>query len=152
MRYTWSELSKEQVEEIRILCPPGEYRIIKPSLLSSYFAEPLIAKSDSFLIVASGIPDGVVYYMVNINRLDGDEIDQQPFGFVVSGTHHVPPSGCYIHHGEWEGRTTKAPSGFFDYVTMSGVGNCYPISELPTKPSGRLDEFTEITSTLTTET
>ena len=32
-------------------------------------------------------------------------IDQEPFGFaIISG--EVQASGCFIHHGNWEGRTT----------------------------------------------
>jgi len=46
-----------------------------------------------------------------------------------------------IHHGDWENRTTNPPQQFWDHLIVSGIGNYYPLSELPSKTSGRIQEL-----------
>jgi hypothetical protein len=47
--------------------------------------------------------------------VDGDKIDIEPFGLI---SHSTGPAayGVFIHHGHWDGRTTKAPGNFAEHV------------------------------------
>lgn len=80
--------------------------------------------------------------MVNINRIDQTNraIDQEAFG-IAFRSDDTTTSGCLIHHGQWENRTSKPPQRFWDAVAASGIGNCYHIQELPVATSGTLSEL-----------
>ncbi len=115
--------------------------VMIPVLFPNY-PQMLLDRSDSILLVASDSPSGTTYYMVNIHRVDDRDlaIDQEPFGLAFFADEPAP-SGCFIHHGNWFGRTTYPPQEFWRHIVESGIGNCYPISELPQKPFGRLEEL-----------
>ena len=68
------------------------------------------------------------------------EIDQMPFGigFIDSAT---VGSGVLVQHGNWEHRTTSAPSGFYERVAASGLGTVYPLTVLPSSNSGMINEL-----------
>jgi hypothetical protein len=80
--------------------------------------------------------------MVNVNRVDFRDgaIDQEPFAlaFFAQGP---APSGCFIHHGEWFGRTDPPPPEFWQHLQASGLGTCYPLASLPHQQSGPLHEL-----------
>jgi hypothetical protein len=122
-----------------------QYAVIEPAkvqeLMPSFPVE-LLDKSDSVLIVASGDPGRIAYYMVNINRVDRKDsaIDQNPLGVAFIGDESLP-SGCFVQHGEWEGRSCTPPTDFWDYIEESGLGRCYPISELPPNRSGPINDL-----------
>lgn len=59
----------------------------------------------------------------------------------VSGSNPLT-SGVLTQHGDWAGRTTTPEEAFWTHISSSGIGDCYPISELPDKPSGSLNELT----------
>jgi hypothetical protein len=80
--------------------------------------------------------------MLNGHRVDqpAKAIDQMPFGFIdTSG--QAPSSGCLIQHGNWPERTTKPPDQFWTHLNASGLGHCFPISELPQQQSGAISEL-----------
>jgi hypothetical protein len=86
--------------------------------------------------------------MVNGNRVEqpsrrepSGAIDQQPFGIAFTGDSPVV-SGCLIQHGNWSGRTTPPPSGFGPHVQASGIGNIYPLLEMPSTPSASIHDLT----------
>lgn len=143
-KYDWFDISKQQREEWEALCPVNEFRVIKPLDLPSILPRALTDKFNSVLIMASGsIDNTVVYYMANGNRVDSSagQIDQQPFGLAFVGPDPIP-SGSLVQHGDWEDRSTTPPDEFWQYVSASGLGNIYPISELPPSDSGELSDLT----------
>ena len=145
-KYSWFNVSNVQRKEFEELCPVNEFRIVKPSELPSIIPEELRNKFDSVLIVASGSSsNNVAYYMINGNRVDfkDNSIDQEPFGLAFIGE-IAAASGSLIHHGDWKNRTTEPPDEFWDYVSASEIGNCYPLSELPTEPSGSIKDLNVI--------
>jgi hypothetical protein len=143
MKFDWSEMTEDKVKTIRALCPPDEYRVLSPTACTGLFPPTLLVKFDSVLLVGSGISGtNCVVYMMNGHRLDAkdDSIDQQPLGFACVGDSPTT-SGCLIQHGDWNNRSTPIPNEFFDYLRASQLGNCYPITELPAKPSGPLSDL-----------
>jgi hypothetical protein len=140
----WSYISTSGIDRAACerLCPVGEYRVVGRDAIPPFIASGHRAKADSALIVASGSPDGVMMFMVNVHRVDRKAvaIDQDPFAIVFNGP--TPAlSGCSIHHGDWLGRTTTPPPQFWTALAESGIGNCYPFSELPSKPAGPISEL-----------
>lgn len=142
-KYDWFDISNEQRTEWERLCPVNEFRIVRPDQLPSIIPRALTQKYDSVLIIASGsVSKDVAYYMVNGNRVDfkPQEVDQMPFGVAFVGNSAVA-SGSLIQHGRWSKRTTKPPPEFWTYVSSSGIGNCYPLDELPNSPSGSIQDL-----------
>jgi hypothetical protein len=139
---TWFDGSDEDAQEWKDLCPENEFRVVKASQLPKIVPSRLLDKADSALVIASGTASGDVVYMLNINRVDQTDraIDQEAFG-IAFRSDDTTTSGCLIHHGQWENRTSKPPQCFWDVVAASGIGNCYPIPELPVAKSGTLSEL-----------
>ena len=143
MQYNYFETHDENREEWESLCKPGEYCIVSPELIPGPLPIGLTQKFESVLLTASGVPDSdAVFYMLNGQRVDAraGEIDQQPFGFYFTGS-VASPSGCLVQHGDWTDRSSEPPSQFWDHMAASGVGNCYPLPEMPDSPTGRLGEL-----------
>lgn len=141
-KYDWFDISDQDKKDWEEICPVNEYRILKPEDFPNVLPESLVDKYDSIFIMASGSSNGVAYYMANGNRVDfmDSAIDQQPFGLAFVGS-DVIPSGSLIQHGDWEGRTTYPPPEFWEHISCSGIGNCYPLSELPTSNSGSIEDL-----------
>jgi hypothetical protein len=143
MNYSYFDISAENFEGWRSLCPIGEYRVISPGSVPSIVPAGLTRKADSIIIAASGTHGGTAIYMVNINRVDhrAQAIDQQPFLLAFVGTLPVG-SGVLVHHGNWTDRTTKPPTEFWQHIQQSGIGSVWPIDTLPTYHAGSLSELT----------
>jgi len=141
-KYDWFDISNQDKKEWEKICPVNEYRILKPKDFPKVLPQSLTDKYDSIFIMASGSADGIAYYMANGNRVDFNDnaVDQQPFGLAFIGPDTIP-SGSLIQHGDWEDRTTNPPDEFWEYITCSGIGNCYPLSELPTSESGSIEDL-----------
>lgn len=146
MKYKWFEISHENREEWESLCPPNEYRVVDPTLLPSIIPIALKNKLNSALIIASGEANGIVFYMINLMRVDTKDaaIDQQPFGLAFVGDTPIP-SGCLIDHGNWQGRTIKPPSDFWSLISKSGIRSVYPLAEMPRNSFGNIRDL-QVTS------
>jgi len=141
-KISWFDTTAEDLETWKVICPPDEFRVINPDDLPPVVPCGLVDKADSIFVVASGTESGTVIYMANLHRVDKNDysIDQEPFGIAFLGN-DTTTSGCIIHHGKWDDRTTKPPTDFWDHISASGIGNCYPISELPQTKEGKIDEL-----------
>jgi hypothetical protein len=64
--------------------------------------------------------------MYSANRVDqsASHIDIQPFGLIV---HSSGPgaSGVFLQHGNWDGRSASPPTGFWESVDASGIGDYF---------------------------
>lgn len=83
-----------------------------------------------------------VYLVINNYRVDFNtkSIDQQPFA-VVSHSTGMGSVGCFVNHGNWEGRSFAPPPDFWVRVAESGVGNYFFSVLPPGKLAGGLDEL-----------
>jgi len=84
----------------------------------------------------------------NINRIDEEKkvyvIDQdQWFLGWHYGESEPSPSGALFQHGHWEGRTEPLdiPKPWIRNVLDSGLNEYIPVSTLPIKPSGSVEEL-----------
>ncbi len=145
MKFNWFDTSQIDREKWNETCQQGNFTVIEPSQLGELMPTfPLVVldKSDSVLILASGGPGGVAYYMANINRVDDKkrEIDQHPLGLAFIGDEPLP-SGCLVQHGDWPGRSVRPPPEFWNHIQASGLGTCYPVTEIPNKTSGTINDL-----------
>lgn len=140
----WSYINTSGIERAacEALCPVGEYRVVGRDAIPSFIPSGLRSKADGALEVASGSPSGTMMLMVNMHRVDQKDraIDQEPFAIVFNGP-TAALSGCIIHHGNWPNRTASPPPEFWQAMAASGLGNCYPFSELPPNAAGPISEM-----------
>jgi len=104
-------MPEDSFSEWESLCPPNHYKIIKPSELPAPIPDALKDKCSHAVMISSGVVGtSTVWCMVNLNRLDKKDnaIDQEPFIYAVRDGEFLP-SGCIVHHGDWEGRTVALP-------------------------------------------
>jgi hypothetical protein len=146
MRYDYFDISAELHATWNQLCPVNEYRVLPAGELPSILPATLLGKVNSVLLMASGTPNGVVYYMANLNRVDARDqaIDQQPFGLAFLGTLPVD-SGCLIQHGNWNDRTSYPPPEFWNHIQASGIGSVYPVAVLPSDSAGPIESLAHTT-------
>jgi len=86
--------------------------------------------------------------MININRIDEKhgvyylDQDQQILAWHY-GKKEPSPSGALFSHGSWKGRTERIdlPKEWIESVINSNMDEHIPISTLPIKPSGSIDEL-----------
>ncbi len=123
---SWLNLRSEQQDELDLLLRPPGWRLVPGSELPSVFPDSFRAKIDSALVIAQQTSTGGTYLAFSANRVDlrAQAIDIEPFGVIVHST-GPSPSGVFIHHGSWEGRTEYPPPAFWDEVSKSGVGQYF---------------------------
>jgi len=139
---TWSkfDVSKDTIEKLQTDCPPGTYCTkIPDELPAGILPDDLLRKCPSVLITNSGTPQGDNYLFLNLNRLDGNKIDQMPF--VVVQYHDSTVSSGFLrqhskhHHGE---RTISLPSDFDPNAT--GLYQ-YQLTTMPNNPTGMMEDI-----------
>jgi len=159
---SWISLNAEQKEELKGLVsrPPdgvttgAYYRVLPQDEIPSVFPAAFREKCDHAVMMVSDVTEGTRFtgeavastvVVCNAQRVDtrAGAIDQEPFAIAVVGDEPAP-SGVFVHHGSWEGRTeTALARGFWDYVEESGVGDCFPFQDLPEGAAGPLDDLRE---------
>lgn len=94
------------------------------------------------MLIASPTSTGGIYLVFNNYRIDYKTgmIDQQPFA-IIPHTTGMASMGCFVNHGDWEGRSFAPPADFWVHVRESGVGNYFFSLPLAGKISGSLDEL-----------
>jgi hypothetical protein len=140
-------LTADKAHEIKSLCPsdPSEpwFKVIPQEQIPGVFPESFRAKLDHAVVMGSGDANGMVYLVINAQRVDqkATAIDQEPFGIVFDNG--MPSeSGVFIHHGGWHGRTESGvPPAFWNHVAASGIGNYYPPPSLPPDSAGSLHDL-----------
>jgi hypothetical protein len=121
---TWVRLTADQQEGLTNLSQAPGWRIVPTKELAPVLPPGLVPKLDAVMVVADRTSTGGVYLMLNTLRVDGEELDQQPFGVIVSST-GASSSGVWVDHGRWEGRTVDLPDDFLDTVDNSTIGSYY---------------------------
>lgn len=146
MKYSSHPLADGHVNEFNALCPLNEFRVYAPDQINSGLLQSvpqgLWDKSDNLLLMSSGSAVATAYCMINCSRFDdrANEIDQEPIFFAHYGG-EPRLDRIIIHHGDWPGRTIPVPPDFHSYLTTSGLGNYYPLSNLPTSTAGPIIEL-----------
>jgi hypothetical protein len=123
-KVNWVLLNAEQQEGLTRLSKSPGWRIVPTKELTPVLPPRLVPKLDSVMVIAEPTSTGGVYLMLNTFRVDGEEIDQQPFGVIVSST-GASSSGVWVNHGRWEERTVDLPDDFLDVIGNSTIGSYY---------------------------
>ena len=102
MKFNWFNIDAEQRSAWASFCPENEYRVVPSDKLPGPLPRALTGKFDSVFVAASGSPPGVVYWMLNGNRVEqptrrnpSGAIDQQPFG--ADTLHRPHPRRQLLH-------------------------------------------------------
>lgn len=142
MKWNWSQLSEEQMQYFRDICPDYQYRVFQPESELPGISKRLTEKCSMMMIAASGDSTGRVFYMANLLRPDSNDkkgvaVDQMPFGFVFDAASPLL-SGALIQHGDWDGRTTYPPVSAWDGIVDSDY-SCYTkLSLVPPASAGSI--------------
>ena len=140
MWFDWNPTPADQLKDLGELCPSGEYRVVSADKLPEGILSPTLEpKIHSVLMMSSGdATTGRLYMMLNYNRIDGDEIDQMPYGIAYDGDTPIV-RGVLVQHGDYDdNRTTELPPDFYEFVSKSGI---YPLQEMPTDQSGYVSDL-----------
>ena len=123
---SWINLTPAQQREIDQHSIKSGWKILPRETLPSFFSSDFREKLDSAMMIAAPTSTGGTYLVYNALRVDikDSAIDQEPFSIIVHSS-GPSPSGMFIHHGNWEGRTYNPPKVFWDQVRESGVGNYF---------------------------
>jgi hypothetical protein len=128
------------------LCGDNAYAVVNANRIPAPLPSGLLEKCDTALVLRSGSlgnGDKIVYIMANLNRIDGNKIDQMPFAIgIISGSNFT--SGTLAHHGSYDaGRTSPASPTSRSYVTLTlgqqaKFANNFSFQELPMAGTGSL--------------
>lgn len=118
--------------EARVSSGDG-FRVIGKAEFPNCVPARLSDKFDSAVQVVSGSGTEDACLVLNFRRVDGNDLDEHPFGiFVVSGS--AAPSGAFLDHGNWPDRTTPIEPAFAQHISSSGIGDYF----LANPPAGKL--------------
>lgn len=139
MKYDWLPKPALDVSDLWSLCQPDCFVVVRAADLPSGMLPPsLLDKCESAFVMCSGTANGRYYFMVNLNRTDGREIDQNPYCIAFTSA-DFDSSGILVQHGSYSSdRTMPLPDDFDTYVRGSGV---YPLATLPPHPNGRIGDI-----------
>ena len=93
------------------LCLPNQFRVLDvPTALGYGLIPPGMDGVNSVIVGASGSTSGTIMYFSNICRIDGSEIDQEPyFELFQCGSMTASLYGIF-HHPHFTGRTETLES------------------------------------------
>jgi len=129
-------------EEWNEICPPMEYRIISATEAYSLGIVPIgLTNINSVAIGASGSTDSTIMYFANYFRVDGTEIDQEPyFELYESGSTESSLYGIF-HHANFEGRTETLNVSELSKISASGSTTDIQFTAKPDNNAGTLEEL-----------
>lgn len=137
-------LTNAQRAEIKERVGQPGWRRLHPDEAPSFLPDSLRNRSAEIVEVTAQTSTGGAVVMYNAHRIDAPDMskDHEPFIVTIheSGT---STAGHFVHHGDWEGRTTPInfPSDFSGVVTSSGVAEYYRAQPSSGSSSGPLFEL-----------
>jgi hypothetical protein len=141
MKFSRYDRPYDEYAKWQRICSEGTWATTEPSAFSGLIPDSLLSKTNSVFVMASGSPLASVF-VANLNRVDKppSAIDQEPY--ILAFDHSASAaSGGFVHHGNWQSRTTFPGKGFFDAIAASGIRAHYPLQEMPTTASGYINDL-----------
>src|ERR1051325_1994047 len=122
MHFQYFSIPEKTQKDWLSLCADNSYAVVNANQIPLPVSTGLLAKCDTALVLRSGSlanGDNLVYMMANLNRVDGNKIDQMPFGVaIISGSHYT--SGVMVHHGNYDAnRTSPASPLTRSYISLN---------------------------------
>jgi hypothetical protein len=139
----WIKLSREQQDELdRSSLPCPGWSFLPGRDLPRVFPDSFRKKIPLALLIGQQTSTGGTYLVISANRVDSPAraIDIEPFGLIVHST-GPSPSGVFMHHGTWEGRTQYPPAAFWEDVSGSGIGEYFRAHPPENLREGTLDQL-----------
>lgn len=134
-----AHLNKSEWDEI---CPPMEYRVIDGSQAYALgIVPPKMMDVNSVAIGASGSNSGTIMYFANYFRVDGRQIDQEPYFELYESTSDMPVMYGIFHHASFPGRTETLSDVEFQKIAASGSTTDIQFTAKPTRSSGSLEDL-----------
>lgn len=132
-------LNKDKWNDI---CPPMEYRVITGAEAYTLgIVPPGMTGVNSVAVGASGSTVETIMYFANYFRLDGTEIDQEPYFELYESGSTEPTLYGIFHHADFSGRTETLSSYELGKIASSGSNADIQFTAKPTNNAGLLDEL-----------
>ncbi len=124
------------------ICPPMEYRVISGTDAYSLGIVPMgMTGINSVAVGASGSTTDTIMYFANYFRIDGKEIDQEPYiELYESGSTQSSLFGI-LHHADFSGRTETLNATEHAKISASGSTADIQFTAKPDNNFGTLDEL-----------
>lgn len=124
------------------ICPDMEYRVIDGSKAHELGIVPTgMTEVNSVAVGASGSTSETVMYFANYFRIDGTEIDQEPYIELYESGSNLSSLYGILHHADFDGRTETLSSNELAKIAASGSTADIQFTAKPTNNSGSLDEL-----------
>ena len=134
-----SKLTRSDWEAI---CPPLEYRLIDgPEALAKGIVPTGLTDVNLVAIGASGSCDNTMMYFANYFRVDGTEIDQEPYFELYEKGATQPGMYGIFHHADFLGRTETLREDEIARIAASGSSVDISFTGKPDMAQGTLDEL-----------
>jgi hypothetical protein len=124
------------------ICPPNEFRVLDEVTARGYgMVPPNMNNVNSVIVGASGSTAGTIMYFANMYRIDGTEVDQEPYFELYQSGSTVPALYGIIHHADYSGRTMPLTAVQQGMIAASGSTADISFMSKPTKNQGTLEEL-----------
>lgn len=141
-KYSKKFKAKPDKEKWNEICPPMEYRVISGTEAYSFGIVPTgMTNINTVAIGASGSIAGTIMYFANYFRIDGTEIDQEPYFELYESSATHPTLYGIFHHADFDGRTETLNTNELAKIAASGSTADIQFTAKPDKNSGTLDEL-----------
>lgn len=124
------------------ICPPMEYRLIRGEDAYALGIVPTgMTSVNSVAVGASGSTADTIMYFANYFRIDGAEIDQEPYiELYESGSTQSSLNGI-LHHADFVGRTETLGPVELAKIAASGASVDIEFTAKPDNDSGTLEDL-----------
>jgi hypothetical protein len=117
------------------------YKLKNSDELPDWMPNTLTSKFNSATVGCSGNNEVSVFILTGY-RIDGDAIDEHPYVVVFQDGEKEVYSG-FIHHANYEGRTTEIPPEMEESMRESGVTVESNFKRKPSRDEGTLEDLQE---------
>lgn len=124
------------------ICPPMEYRVMNYTDAYSLGLVPAgMTNVNSVTVGASGSTENTIMYFANYFRIDGTEMDQEPYIELYESGSNQPSIYGILHHSSFNGRTEILSLNELEKISASGSTADIQFTAKPEKEAGTLDEL-----------
>jgi hypothetical protein len=124
------------------ICPLSTYKVLDYQEATSLGLYPSgMQNINSVVVGASGSADGPVMYMANAFRIDGPNMDQEPYFEIYDSGSSASVYHGNFHHADFPGRTQPLSTDDFKRTMASGSMVELNFKGLPADKEGRLEEL-----------
>lgn len=132
----------------KTVCPEFHFRKISKSNVPDFISPSLMSTFNSGYFATSGTtqlyenkPTPMFVGFVVGLRIDGNELDEQPYVAVYDKSNEELLFSGYLQHADYSGRTTALTKTQLDILTNSGITADIKTLRLPSSDFGTLEDL-----------